>query len=221
MKFKCPKCGQAILTEDINIQTDLALCRSCQQVSRPSELADDDFNTAALTDPPKGAWFRQTMNETVIGATTRSPVAFFLVPFMCIWSGASIGGIYGTQIMKGQFNPLLSLLGIPFLMGSLLFWSVALMAICGKVEVRLRGRQGVIFTGVGALGWKRPIDLNDVNSITESPWAVNYPGNHRGGILLDGRKRLRFASNVSEARRIFILNALKSIKAGSDHSPRR
>lgn len=215
MKFNCPKCGQAILAADINIQTDLALCRSCQHVSRPSELADETFQTDVLNHPPKGAWFRDTMNETVIGATTRSPIAFFLVPFMCVWSGGSIGGIYGTQIAKGQFNPLLSLFGIPFLLGSLLFWSIALMAIWGKVEVRLRGRQGVIFAGVGPIGWKRPIDLNTVTSITESPWAVNYPSSQNGGILLDGAKRLRFASNVSEARRYFILNALKAIKTGT------
>ena len=36
--------------------------------------------------------------------STRSCIAFFLVPFTLFWAGGSLGGIYGTQIAKGEFN---------------------------------------------------------------------------------------------------------------------
>ncbi|MDF3059383.1 MAG: hypothetical protein K0R17_3598 [Rariglobus sp.] len=214
MKLNCPTCGQPLRAENINLQTDLALCTGCNQVARPSALADAGFSAAALQNPPKGAWFRQRMNEVVIGATTRHPIAFVLVPFMCVWSGLALGGIYGTQIKDGEFNLVMSLFGLPFLAGSILFGSIALMAVCGKVEVRLRDRQGIVFVGIGPLGWKRGINLNEVDSLTEEGWAMNYPGGQGIGIVLQGRTRLRFATNLTEARRHFMFNALKAVKAG-------
>lgn len=215
MKFNCPACGQPLRAEHINIQTDLALCVACNQIARPSELADAGFNTTALQNPPKGAWFRRSVNEAVIGATTRHPIAFILVPFMCVWSGFSLGGIYGTQIKNGEFNLLMSLFGLPFFAGSILFGSIALMAVCGKVEMHLRDRQGILFVGIGPFGWRRAVNLNEVNSITEEGCTKNYPGNQGIGIVLQGRTRLRFATNLTEARRHFMLNALKAIKAGT------
>lgn len=61
-------------------------------------------------------------NGFEISATTESPIAFFLVPFMLVWSGGSLGGIYGTQIANGHFNLFLSLFGIPFCNGDNIIW---------------------------------------------------------------------------------------------------
>lgn len=213
MKFNCPSCRLPFLPENINIQTDLALCKDCGGIARISELVDEEFDTSTLSQPPKGAWYRQTMSETIIGATTRHPMAFMMVPFMCVWSGFSLGGIYGTQITNGKFSLMMSLFGLPFLIGTILLGSLALMAVCGKVEVRLRGRRGVVFVGVGSLGWKRALNLDEVDTIIEETHATNYPGSQGAGIVMKGKSRLRFATNLSEARRHFMLNALKAVKS--------
>lgn len=213
MKFTCPTCARVFQPENINVQTDLALCPACGNAARLSELADTDFDRDALASPPPGAWFRETMNDVVIGATTRSPLAFFLVPFMCVWSGASLGGIYGSQIVSGKFNPFLSLFGLPFVAGSVLFWSLALMAIWGKVEVRLRDRRGEIFTGIGSIGWKRPVDLAEVTRISEERFARRRSQAESGRILLEGKTRLRFGSTLTEPRRLFVINALRAVQA--------
>lgn len=213
MKYSCPACSHLFLPENINIQTDLALCKGCGQIARISELSDDDFKPIDLQNPPKGAWYRQSMSEAFIGATTRHPSAFFLVPFMCVWSGGSMGGIYGSQIAKGEFNLFMSLFGLPFFVGTLFLGGAALMAICGKVEVRLQGRQGVVFIGVGRLGWNRRFNLDEFESITDEGWGVKYPGSTGGSIVLKGKRLLRFATNISEERRYFMLNALKQIHA--------
>ena len=55
------------------------------------------------------------MDTVSLGATTRSPIAFFLVPFMCVWSGGSLGGVYGSQVLNGEFDLGISLFGIPFI----------------------------------------------------------------------------------------------------------
>lgn len=213
MKFNCPTCREPLLPENINIQTDLALCKRCGNMVQVSDLVDQGFDSNVLSHPPKGAWYEQTLSEYVIGATTRSPVAFFLVPFMCVWSGGSLGGIYGTQIAQGKFNLSTSLFGIPFILGSVLFWSLALMAIWGKVEVRLRDGVGTVFVGIGRLGWKRSLNLDDVEAIEEGNAKGRYPGSTGTSITLRGKTLLSFGSNLSEPRRYFMIQVLRQLRA--------
>ncbi len=151
----CPQCGQPIPADDVNVLKDIAFCRACNHAMPISAVVHGTAQRDAVFDaapPPVGTWLRDDGVETTIGATTRSPAAFFIVPFMLVWSGGSIGGIYGSQLASGQFNLFMSLVGIPFLIGSIIFWSLALMLICGKVEVRLRSGLGTIFVGVGSIG---------------------------------------------------------------------
>ena len=97
MKIKCPKCKRIVPADQMNISTDLALCPQCNEGFKISKSLDiDSINADILQNPPKGAWFRQETHHIIVGATTRSPEAFFLVPFTCVWSGGSLGGIYGS-----------------------------------------------------------------------------------------------------------------------------
>ncbi|MBI2477147.1 MAG: hypothetical protein HYV60_00350, partial [Planctomycetia bacterium] len=107
----------------MNVATDVAVCPNCGEVFPLSSIvATQDVPTEfEINDPPAGAWFYDDFRGWRIGASTRSRAAFFLVPFMCVWSGFSLGGIYGTQIAKGEFNLGMSLFGIPFVLGTLLF----------------------------------------------------------------------------------------------------
>jgi hypothetical protein len=215
MKPVCPACGQPIPPASINVATDVALCPACGHLaSLATLLASPPAPSAApsLEHPPKGAWARRGMEGPVFGATTRSPIAFFLVPFMAVWSGFSLGGIYGSQIRNGEFNLFASLFGLPFLGGSILFGSIALMSICGKVEVRLRHRQGTIFTGIGPIGWTRRFNLDEVETIEETT-RQSSRGRSRTGITLRGKSSLTFGTGLSEARRWFLLNVLRGLKA--------
>ena len=151
MKISCPKCKSVIPASRLNVETDMAVCDKCNEAFTISALvaggrAASDFN---VDEPPGGAWFQDTGAGWRMGATTRSALAFFLVPFMCVWSGVSLGGIYGTQIVSGQFNPVLSLFGIPFLIGTLVIGWLALMSIGGKVLVAAEDDNGFVFVGVG------------------------------------------------------------------------
>lgn len=215
MKIQCPKCKQPVPPEQVNMATDLAFCPQCNEGFKVSESIDQDsVNPDILRNPPQGAWVKKARNSVVVGATTRSPIAFFLVPFMCVWSGGSLGGIYGTQIAKGEFNLGASLFGIPFLLGSILFWSLALMAVCGKVEVSI-GKLSSVFVGVGKLGWTRRFDWSAVKSIREDKTNVSYPGGHQAAIVIEGKTRIKFGTGLNEKRAYFILNALKYLKSES------
>jgi hypothetical protein len=193
--------------------TDLAFCPQCNEGFKVSDSIDQDtMNPEILRSPPKGAWFRKEMDRIVVGATTRSPIAFFLVPFMCVWSGGALGGIYGSQIAKGEFDLGSSLFGIPFIIGSIVFWSLALMSICGKVEVSI-GKASHVFVGVGRVGWTRRFEWAAVQTIREGFSMVSYPGGHQGTIVMEGETRIRFGTGLNDKRRYFVLNALKYLKS--------
>jgi hypothetical protein len=208
MKIQCPKCRRTVPANQVNISTDLALCPACSEGFKVSESIDlDSVSAETLRDPPNGAWFRKEMDRIVVGASTRSPQALFIIPFMCVWSGLSLFGIYGRQIISGEFNLTSSLFGIPFILGSILLGAHALMTVCGKVEVSI-GRTSSVFVGVGYLGSTHSFDWASIQTIREE-----QPDGDQGAIVLQGKERLKFGELLNQKRRHFVLNALKYLRA--------
>lgn len=210
--MNCPKCNFKIDRENINIKTDIAQCDKCDYIFKVSEnlanYIDDRFD---FKNTPNGTWYKKELNDTIIGATTRSPMAFFLVPFMLIWSGGSIGTIYGSQIIKGEFDLSLSLFGIPFLVGSIVFWSFALTSIWGKVELTLNNRGGKIFTGIGNIGLIKRFNWNDVSTLKEKRANYYFPGGQSGRLVFEGKKRISFGLGVKSDRSYYLYRAIRSL----------
>ena len=208
MKIQCPKCRRTVPAEQVSVSTDVALCSACNEGFKVSESIDlDSVSAETLRHPPKGAWFTREIDRIVVGASTRSPHAFFLVPFMCVWSGFSLSEIYGRQISSGEFNLTASLFGIPFILGTLLLGVSTLMAMCGKVEVSI-GKTSSIFVGVGHLGWRRTFDWSSIKAIREE-----QGDSPQRAIVLEGKERLKFGTQLNERCRPFVLNALKYLRA--------
>jgi len=221
--MKCPDCYTRIPNENLNIAADIAQCPSCDLVFKISDNIprrarqeakakmeiDENFD---ISQPPNGAWINQGEGELIVGATTRSFMALFMVPFMLIWSGGSLGGIYGSQIMNGEFNLFMSLFGIPFLLGSILFWGITLMFITGKVEITLDQREGKVFTGVGKIGYTKRFDLDDITTVREK---ITTGNKERTGtaIALEGQKQITFGGFLSESRRYYLLKTLQKVLA--------
>lgn len=210
----CPKCGHTIPADRINVKTDLAHCANCNEVLKLSTLfgsttsfqEDEVFDVEQV---PKGCWHKRDRDTIVFGATTRSPIAFFLVPFMLVWSGFSLGGIYGPQIASGNFNAFTSLVGIPFILGSIFFWAITLMAVFGKSEVTVDNYGGRIFTGIGKVGMTRKFDWTEIQEISEISSKYKYPGASGSVISIQGQKRISFANGINSDRKYYLTQALK------------
>ncbi|MBI4602928.1 MAG: hypothetical protein HY721_13305 [Planctomycetes bacterium] len=221
MKVACPKCGEEIASNDVNVATDAAWCARCNEVFALSSLLGkgreeaEDAPHDVPSEPPRGAWFRKDADGWELGATTRGAAAFFLVPFMGVWSGVSLGGIYGTQIANGQFNLVLSLFGLPFLAGTVFLGSMAVMTICGKVRVRVRQGLGQglgqVFVGAGVIGWRKRFDPKAIRRVLEKDTSGTRSAST--SIVLEGEERIVFGSPLSEARRYFMVQVLRAIFA--------
>jgi len=212
--MKCIQCNTEIINENINIQTDIAQCQSCHYIFKISEnISSGEADGFDLKNPPPGAWIREEYNQIVIGASTKSPIAFFLVPFMIVWTGGALGGIFGTQIISGEFNPILTIFGFPFIIGAVIFWSVALMAIWGKVELKLDKEGGQVFTGLGNIGLKKLFTWEEINLIKENQGNLKYPGSQGYQILMEGKKRISFGTGLNDSRRYYLYRSLKMLSS--------
>ena len=234
MQISCPSCHAKIATADINVATDVALCRACGNTFHPSEILAASSPILAsllssitppsgpvdLNSPPSGAWYEPTADGFTAGAYTRSWTALFIVPFTCVWAGGSMFGIYGTQLIKGHFALGPSLFGIPFLIGSIFLVSWCLMSVAGKVTVSVHGDRLAIFTGVGPLGVTRVANLSDFKTARQD-WGYGGMNSNRTSqvIRLEGARTMAFGSMLSTERRYFLLSALQSALSGSGRSP--
>ena len=131
---------------------------------------------------------------------------------MCIWSGVSLGAIYGTQIAQGEFNLTVSLFGIPFVLGTLLFGSVAVMSVCGRLVVTTDVDEGTVFTGIGPIGYTRHFRWPSITAV-EEVHANNHSDYNNSAISLIGQTRLKFGSMLSDKRRYYLLRFLQKYLA--------
>jgi hypothetical protein len=207
MTIHCPRCGHEVPASQVNVATDVGACRSCDNVFSLSSLVKQD--AAPPLTPPGGTWFDERLSGFEVGATTRSPMAFFMVPFMCIWSAGSLGVIYGRQITTGQFSLAMSLFGLPFLVGALLFWSITLMNVAGKIRLRVDGDLAELFIGVGGLGWRRRFPWSDIERVNELGTSTRYPGSRGMAIALEGKRRVALGGGLSSERRYFVVQTLR------------
>ncbi len=195
--------------EDLNVSTDLALCRHCGDFFKLSEAVEEAPEGFDLDRPPRGVRFEQGLDGFRISATTRHPIAFFLVPFMAVWSGFSLGGIYGSQIASGKFNLGMSLFGIPFVLGTVLFGSIALMSVGGRVSLKVEGDEGLVFIGFLGIGFRKRFAWSGVKAVREE---ISLASRSRtSSIVLEGEKRISFGSGLNEERRRFLLHALRAM----------
>lgn len=208
--MNCPNCNAFIAREDIYMQSDIAKCQACNYVFKVSQAVSTQkkFNPDL---PPEGAWYYNDFEKTIVGATTRTKGAVFLIPFMMLWSGFSLGGIYGTQFFNGQFNLLLSIFGIPFVIATIVFSAVIIMLMAGKIVVTFNSESGKIFTGIGKIGFTQSFRWEDVNTVEES--ISSFKSSSSGNaymITLTGKNSLSFGRGLSDERRYYIISVLQS-----------
>jgi hypothetical protein len=153
-QYACLTCGAAIPLEDINVAGDVALCRKCGGTSAFSLISAAPGTADGTGEPPRGVRIERDFMGGGVTLTYKriSPVVFFLIPFTAVWSGGSLGGIYGSQILKQTFDWKMSLFGLPFLIGTVVLLGVVLMALFGKRQLTLQRGNGTVFHGIGKIG---------------------------------------------------------------------
>lgn len=219
----CPYCQAAIPLADINVVTDIALCRGCGRTAAFSTIGGAGrVSLTCLAEPPRSIRVENGFSdETKITYRRVSPGLFFLIPFAALWSGGSMIGIYGTQIREGKFDLHMSLFGIPFAIGTLVLLSIIVYLAVGKWVVTLNRGEGSVFTGVGPLGWTRLFSYNRNTIVSLCMTEVKINNRPQEGIRVctDG-KDLIFGSMLKKDAKQFIAAAILQEVGKSQQSGR-
>lgn len=212
MQLRCPKCNEELGEADINVASNIAFCRRCGEAYRLSELVGGSVKPKVdpTISPPRGCWYRETAGGWEAGASTRSFMALFFVPFTIAWSGGSLGGIYGSQIVRHKFDLMLSLFGLPFLVGTIVLIGLILMSVAGSVVLSSTdGETLVVWLGAGGIGWRRRVKIAAGSRIGQGAWGYRNWGGGFSCIAIEGLQSIRFGSNLRYARQVFLLQTLR------------
>ncbi len=231
----CSKCGRVIASDDINVAQDVAYCRACNLSHRLSDLTDEEPDAAVdLNRPPNGAWFTNDIGGPIIGAVHRNLLTAGGLLFATLfWNGIvsvfvtlaisatlhlchiSLPDRFPAPKMNGGemgvgITVFLWLFLTPFITIGLFLAGSLVSNLFGRTEVRIANSQGTVFTGIGALGWKRAFDTTQVKTV-----RLHESRNNNGtasiklNIELRDGKSIKFGSMLPDGRRQFMLAALR------------
>ena len=205
-KVSCPECQSEIPSIDINVSTDLALCRHCDTTHAFSELLQrrDLSREIKNAKPPRGVRERATLHGISYGVSHRSLLgALGFLAFSLFWNGivsifvlinlSSTLNLLGftppewfpTPIMNEQsmgwgLTLFLWLFLTPFLLVGAGVVGTFFMSLAGRTAVRINANEGRIFTGVGPIGWSRKFVPHNVRrvTLTDANWKDSDGDRH-------------------------------------------
>lgn len=177
-----------------------------QQTVERDEPADVD-----LSKPPRGMKISRSLISGIdISYRRFQPAVLFLIPFTAVWSGFSLLGIYGSQISSGRFDPVASLAGLPFLLGTVVLVLVILHMLFGGWRLHIDRGTIRIFVGVGPFGRRREMTLGPGAKVHVGPGRLRRGGQRAREILIEDEGRhLNFGATLPEEVRDFLVAVLR------------
>ena len=236
----CPRCKGPIASEDVNVAKDMAHCRACNLVHTLSELrqaaeleAETDLNA-----PPAGAWIRREGRGITVGASHRSVgSAVVLLFFSLFWNGivsvfvlvaiASSLRLAGIPMPEWFPAPKMngSMMGLgmtifmwlfltPFILIGLAMLAGFVSCLGGRTEAKVSPAEGLVFVGVGNVGWRRRFDprlVKDVRLENETWRDSDGDRRSKSAIRIENQdgKEIKFGSALTPERRKFVTAALR------------
>jgi hypothetical protein len=136
--------------------------------------------------------------------------AWFPTPISTSGGSGGSGGS-GSNMPLGM-TIFMALFLTPFVLIGLTVVGALLTTLMGRVEVRLRGPEGAVFTGVGPFGWKRRFEADAVEAIRLTDADIEEDGRKKRAIAIEtATKTLKFASLLPDQRRLWLGGALKTM----------
>jgi hypothetical protein len=235
----CPRCKGEIPGEDINVAKDVAYCRHCNLALRFSLLTDraNQNDEVDLNQPPPGTCFRREADGLLLSVNNRSPGgALGLLFFSLLWNGIvsvfvlltlsatmhrlgiSLPSWFPAFAAKSGSLPwpmitFLWLFLVPFIAIGLLVLGCFLNCVGGRVEIRLQNGHGILFRGIGPIGFRKSFEASEVRDVRmeDRRWRDgDGDPRHNFQIIIETAKgSLQFGSMFTEQRRRFVVGALR------------
>jgi hypothetical protein len=204
----------------------------------------EELDLVNIEQPPQGAWLRASPMGVMVGATHRSiGSAIGVLIFSLFWNGivsvfvaiAIAGTVYNLDLTLPKWFPAPDMNGSPMSAGMTAFlWlfltpfigigaamiGAFLSSLAGRTEVRIQQNEGIVFNGIGPLGWRRRFDPRAVKDVRISDHTERDSEGYRqtkGHIIIETNdgKTIKCGSMLSEDRRRFVAAAARRMFSSS------
>jgi len=168
--YNCPSCGARIALKDINVKTDVMLCRACGKTSSCSRYLQRETACKFPENPPKRV--RVVHEEAAFDKPREERVEWrygvWGVLFGAFWVG--IGAVvlwkdiaWYCGRVNSATNPELGMVVSPFIV--LMGLALVVFTIFGKFSLSIVDGWCTYFVGVGKIGRKREFKLSRDTSV--------------------------------------------------------
>jgi hypothetical protein len=118
------------------------------------------------------------------------------------------GGPGGPKLPLGVAI-FMTLFLVPFVAVGVFMLGVALVSMMGRVAVTVRGGEGLVFTGVGAIGRRQRFDALAVKAVQIGETRHEESKSHH--IVIEGERPLKFGSVLKDERRAWMAAVLRGV----------
>lgn len=118
------------------------------------------------------------------------------------------GGPGGPKLPLGVAI-FMTLFLVPFVAVGVFMLGVALVSMMGRVAVTVRGGEGLVFTGVGAIGRRQRFDALAVKAVRIGETRHEESKSHH--IVIEGERPLKFGSVLKDERRAWMAAVLRGV----------
>lgn len=144
-EWKCPACGAFLAMEDVNMAADMVLCRSCNKISKFSEIVQEERDEEILDSIPR----RMSVTKTARGLeiTYKKPkgVGLFLLMFSIFWNSVTCVALFAVMKEMSCENLFGLLFLIPFVLVGAGTFAGAFYVLFGRMTLILTpGRGGIV-----------------------------------------------------------------------------
>jgi len=177
----------------------------------------DDTSGIDLSKPPRGIKISHSLISGIEITYRRfNPAVLVLIPFVAVWSGFSLWGIYGSQFAKGKIELAASLVGLPFLIGTVLLLAVIANMLFGRWRLLIDRGVARIFNGVGPVGRRREVTLTPDTKVRLVPSSLHVNGRQRTRIEVSNEGRVvNFGAGLPDDVCLFFAAVLRKAVPGA------
>ncbi|RCS56157.1 hypothetical protein DTL42_00060 [Bremerella cremea] len=224
MKLQCPQCETELPADKMDINSNEAVCPRCGERSSISELLGKKPEAVAtaeipegfdLRQPPPGVRYENDVLGWQITATIRSWTGYFIAIFTVVFALSTLVIFFGLESAEGDSEYAQIFLGIPFVIATLFLAGSAVLLLFGKTVIHSDAMDqdiGLVFFGVGPLGWKSRFRWSEVKRIEETDSGAEMNDKPMKQItLFCDRGDVHFGTLLSAERRRYILFALRQL----------
>lgn len=198
--LKCPACGAALAVEDVNMATDMVLCRACSRISKFSDLVQEERDEDILDSIPRRMKVAKTARGLEVTYKKPKGSGLFLLFFSLFWNSITCFFLF---VVMGKVPPeiwFFKLFFIPFILIGLGTLLGALYVLFGHMKLTLTPGRGELFRGIGNMGRRQQFLLAKDSriSIEASNLQKNHQVLYKIVVAQPDRKPFEFGTGIAE-----------------------